>query len=979
MAENSLTALLRTTHFLTRVADVGHSLGRGFAYWLGLGLVAVALDAVLNLPSWARALVGVAWLGSLIYLSGRFFARQWRTEFHPNRVARQVEIAIGISDNALVNAVDLAGNQTGVFSRQLVQVVVERGNDFGIRTAASEATRFAPALRWLAIGFGMAAMALLVHFIAPQLYSRVLPRYFQPFANHPPFTLLTFSWDVEPLPAVQGDDIFMQVQVDGFWLPEKAELLVLSDGNNPPTTIPLTSVADNQYELTLTNVQESMTVAIGTPLGQSQWQTLVVLQIPRILSTTVQYQFPEYTRWPPERKTLNVPLIRAFRETTVEFQVEASLPLQEGTLILDSPHGQEQVTLLPEVDQPTIVTGKFVLDHQTKFQISLRALNGSSDRENLRGKIEVLEDQPPRLEIVEPDRFVMAVEGWKVPIEIHAADDIELNHLELLQWRNEDPSSSRVYDLANKSSEGELPSITKTRNAVRITDQIDLAQMEARAGDRVKFFAIAEDNYPVGTDDSPDHRVTTPTFTIQVITLEEFQELKRQLIQMDDIVQEMQEIQDRLQELRDRRQELLAQMDALEQLVDADETDIEQKNAQRELLKKQLAEYEQEVKDLIDDLWEKAEPPPAYDFENSLHEQWRELLEQLDDQRIAAENVRQALDPSKPNERASDLQSAMENFRQQERPFDEASQQQQRETMEAIARLQAAEQMMELMQQLSDIIENQQQIAQQMDRFRDAGQDSPADETQQGAMSRLAKQQEMLQQELEELLEQMRETAEAQQENLPEAAEQLQELADQIEESGATEDQRKASDASRRGQGEQAADAAKAAAEKLLRCQGDCQGMQAGMGNQPGLGQPMPIPRAQMERSVQQMLEAIKGRAKQRGMPGQRPGQSGGAEGEAQGEPGEASDRRPTSRSSLMGPGDPNSRKSTRRRGNRSNAQDGSGSDASGQTQALSLEQLTPEAREAARRGLSGLRGVPSHYREHGRAYLQRLNEVDQQ
>jgi hypothetical protein len=79
----------------------------------------------------------------------------------------------------------------------------------------------------------------------------------------------------------------------------------------------------------------------------------------------------------------------------------------------------------------------------------------------------------------------------------------------------------------------------------------------------------------------------------------------------------------------------------------------------------------------------------------------------------------------------------------------------------------------------------------------------------------------------------------------------------------------------------------------------------------------------------------------------------------------------------LMGPMDAKTkRERERRRAQRSGNGEGPGDHPSHDGLGVAPESLTPEARRDNRRSPSSLRGVPSHYREHGRAYLKRLNET---
>jgi hypothetical protein len=1014
MAENAVNALLKQVHFLLRANQMATGLGRGFAVLLGVALLAVALDAVLALPAVARAVVSLAWVGLLLYGLIRWVWEPWRHEFNQNQVARRVEVRVGIADNALINAVDFSAMSDTAVSRQLVHQVIQRGNELSVRTAVTQITSFGSWFRWLLVGLLLLTFGLAMHLTVPALFSRVLPRYLQPFANHPAFTTLQFTIQVDPQPVYQGASATVAVAISGFWLPPQADLEFIAQDGQTSSVVPLTTLEKGRFEVRLSDCQATQWARVVTPTGQSDPFEIEVLQVPVIQQVTVDYHFPAYTQWSPRRKTLNPPLIRALQGTSVELTIESSLALRDGRLRLETGTGEQTVPLVPVPDQPQRVVGRFTLDRQTAFHLSVTSTLGAKTLQELSGPVDVVVDRAPSIEIVEPDRYVLAVEGWQVPLVIQAADDVALKSLQSFVAHNDQPATAHSFDLGREP-----------KTAIEVQAEIDLAELAAKAGDRITYFAVADDDYPLADSQGPPHRVSTPTYTIEVITLEEFAEFQRRFQRAADIREEFEEVREDLQRLAEQRSEILEQLAQLEQAaqqVEDEAVDGQEQNdrdptsqaKQRADLQQKLLDYNKQIQQTINDLWERAEEPSSYDVQDSLHEQYRELIEQLEDQRLAAEQLREALEQG-PVEAAPEqqLQQSAQAFRQQEQPFDQASREQQQQTAEDLSRLAAADQLMQLLQDLQGITEAQRQIAEQLEQHRTTTPEQPGDAGNQTTLQQLSQQQEWLRDELADLMAEMQAAAVEHQTEFPEAMQELQTMLEQMESSGAPQDQAEAAEAGNRQQGQAAAEAARAAAEKLeaLAPNIDARSLAEAMagGNegpgegatQPGHAGPPGLPPGRMARTLQQLQQSLR---PQRGLPpmsppggrnssgrgGTMPGQPGAesdqppgegpGEGTAQGDAdarGAARQRPPDSRMGLIGPLDSKTkRERERRRAQR--AADGTGPGGSQSTDdfGFSPESLTPDARTDQRRSPIGLRGVPSHYREHGRAYLRRLNET---
>ena len=123
MSYAHLPILLRRTGWLTLAVEVVRAAFATIGVLLAAGLAALAIDAVFGLyPAGLIAVDGL--IGCLLLAAAGFVGSQfWRNRFNPRRVARQIELRLGVQDSRLINSVDLMESPAGGHSDLLVRQV----------------------------------------------------------------------------------------------------------------------------------------------------------------------------------------------------------------------------------------------------------------------------------------------------------------------------------------------------------------------------------------------------------------------------------------------------------------------------------------------------------------------------------------------------------------------------------------------------------------------------------------------------------------------------------------------------------------------------------------------------------------------------------------------------------------------------------------------------------------------------------------
>ncbi|QEG22469.1 coiled-coil domain-containing protein [Mariniblastus fucicola] len=941
MSETQLHEYLRGTNSVQRFASLTRLLFLGLLGVLVLVAAAIGFDAALSLPTWFRVLVDagilLAAFAAIIYFARTFLSFR----FFGHRTARRIEESLEIDNNAFVNAVDLGDDQAVNVSEQLKAEVVSKGNQLSREYSPFSTVSFAPTVKAL-VSAGIATIAVTVfYFAAPQMFGRVLPRYLDPFGNHPAYTSLEFIVTVNPTEVEFGQTADVFVDIEGANLPKAANFVRKTEFGEEET--PMMNLSEGEFHLQLSELTQRVEFMIKTERGESRSFAIDVLPIPTFEKIWVQYDYPEYTGWESQRRLLTSNGIRALERSKVTLEVESNISLESGQLILSSSDdGSEPHSMAVASGDKNRVTNTFELEDQTQFEMELLAANGTSSSNNSSGKIHVTVDRPPQIRVESPEPHVIAVEGSKVPIKLRVSDDVGLKQLTFYRSINGIGPFAKVLKSQFDETFGNE------------TVEFDLGELGAKAGDLITYYGSISDTYPIDYPGSEEHLILCETGVIQVISLSDYQDLARREYRMDEVMDEIAEFKDRLAELQEQREKILEELEELQNKLESGEELTEEEKQRMAQLEAQLEEFAKKAAALARDLKERAEQAPIYDFEDSLQEQFKELAEQLDQQADDASALSKAMAQAATGS-PSAAQSAMKKFKDNDEPFDAESEQDREDMQQDLERLAGAEDLLQQVARLKSIIDQQREIADRMKEFQ--AKDDLTEEEQR-RLKKLAKQQDLLKQELVDTMEEIEKAAEESKDDFPKAAASMLEIVDAIAESGALDDQQSAAESGQDLDGKSAAEAAEEAAKKLEALQCDCNSNS--MGTEMAQGdRPLSIPGNSMSKSLDQLAQSMK-------IPSMKVGKGGR---------GSTGYRGSISRASLFGPHSETRIRESRRRGRSGDRSKGGSGDKSIVENGFAPEQLTPEARGSESTGPANMQGVPSAYTDHARAYLKRIAE----
>ncbi len=973
--DSPLDDFLRRANLFAKAIRSSELLGWTLAAATLAVLAAVVSDAFFAWPAAVRIAMAIAGALGLLLAGGLLLARLFGGRYDARRMARLTEQRLSRSDSLLINAVEFRSG-TEIGSAALRASVVNSADAVVTELAATGVTPASPAVRAALAGLAAVVLFCGAFLAAPRLFAAVIPRFLDPHGDHPPFTLLHFEPTVSPDPLHRGRSALVVVEITGPELVEEATLVLRSVGDSADAwdRVPLFRQSETSFSSQLASVDHDLEFHVATPRGRSGWFDLKLSPVPLIEDARATLTAPAYTSRPPREQPLDDRGLRGLRGTDCQLEVHSNQQLSHGELTLFSagdPQFGIVVRLTTATDDATTVQGRFSIENTGRFELRLLTASGVAS-DVLAGPIVAEPDRAPHVRITTPAETLIAVEGWKVPVEIQATDDVGISRIRL--FRGVNGWSPAPATLAHH---------TDSAGVALATSEFDLAALGAKAGDLIRYYASADDHAP-GSPQSMD----SPTQTIQVISEDEYRDFARQQYQLAELTEEFESFRNELDRLNDQRQQALEQLEELLKKQAAGESPTEAEREQRDRLEQQLRDFARDTAELARTLRERAADMQLYDLEQNYTQELERLAKELDGQAQAAEDVAELMKQQRtaPSPALSEaLQEAADRLLKQPGPFDRERQDELGQMSDDLQTLQKMDALNEQVDRLQAVSAQQRELANRLSELAGSNSLTPDE---QARADQFAKEQELLAQELESIQQQLRESAEAAADDLPQMAESARKLAEMLDQLAIPQEQLSAAQQARNHQGDAAYQHAEAAARKLeslAEAAGEAQNAsEAGS----GLDRPLGMSRRQLSNSLQQLRRGRRppglGQRSQKGgaSPGQTDGdgQGGGlAGGQASGSegrlrPGQSSSRGDNN-AQVLGPRTQELVESSDK--SATMQADGTGRwirpGSSGDAPVIESLSTSPQSRE----GVSGsnLRGVPVGYRDAAEAYLRRLSE----
>lgn len=988
---DNLQAFLRRTHHHVLSCELARSAAMVVSALAGVAMLAAIADAVLTLPAWALIAVDSALAGLVLVL---VFWMMWfsrRNAYDQRRLARLVELKLGIRDSQLINAVDFAaGRHERTASGELVAATLAKARSYAGALSPAGLAPVAQMRRAMSVAMAMLLVGAVFYLAVPGLFQSALFRYLHPRGELPAFTLVQFDVSTEPAKVYVGRPAAIHVTLRGHMLPGQANV-VFTDGAGrqsvpmvrlasvPPGQAAAGGADDRRFALKIDRPDGDRDFFIDTPAGRSRMHHLTVLPVPGFQEVSVRYDFPDYTGFAPSSHRLETPAVRAIKGTTATLSVRSNLPLALGRLTLwtsqspgegapgaggvciaapatrnaedtsvapagasPPPATATKIIMRPVAGEPNVVRGQFPLTFNGRFRVELVAAEGVEGNEPLDGSIACLEDRSPTAEFEQPATDVIAPANWKVPVRISATDDVRVSRIALHRSVNGwGPWSV------------DLPLDAPSPRLAKAEYVFDLPALGARPGDVIAYYATAYDNYPGGL-----HSADTGRLIIRVVSQEDYLAFLRTRYRMDQVLEEIENYRSRLEDLRKLGEELAQEYEKMREKIgpDGDNATDEDRKTLADLAVKQ-AQYEKLAQDLANDMFNRASQPKIYDFEQAYSDMLNAAATGLQERADKSRFHRNRLEgiPVTGFDRRivrSYVNEGAELFKEQKEQNARA-QTQLAKTDREMEAIRQADELLALVERLAAIAGQQRELADRLAIFRNKENLGPSEQIR---AKRMADEQSALEKDLQETLQQMEDLAPMAHGNLPKMSASVIKLAGQVRQLKVDRDQRDAARLAEAGSGRYAHVSAESAAQKLESLMRECKGDAGADAAGDDLDKALGLTKATLGQSLRQLSLG-------RGIPGM------GREGQGQGEGGYYGS---AARVSLVGP------RGGSGEGARPRTASGAGRGGSGSGGAAGSAAERIDAGATGRPasvGPGGMPGVPMRYRPLAESYFRRLAE----
>ena len=437
-----------------------------------------------------------------------------------------------------------------------------------------------------------------------------LPRFFDPYGDHPPYCSTQFVVDPAGTIIDYGQDLTINVTTKGK-IPDDVSLVFQSPEGEFLNEVGMFGSGDGQFSQTIEDVHSEMVFYASIKRGRSKYYKIDLSKTPRIESVTADYKFPEYTGI--SGKTVGLTdtdtQLKGYKDTQITMTVQSNRPLSAGTVTI----GDKQYEFAPEGDNS--VKGDFPLLASGEFSLAITDIEGNRSTDKFGGKIEIIPDGEPYVTIVNPGMNSFAIPTATIPVIIEAYDDLGVKNVSIIRSLNDSDDSRKVLSDPNE-----------TDVFIRVAEMFDLSDLGLRPGDVIEYYATATDTVP-----GRPQTAASEAFKIEIVSEEEYAKSMQEQMDAEELQQKYENILAKIEELIDLQKELEQQTSEMKEQMEkgADPNSQEIQDKLNQLAKNQ-SELSEKTQEVSQKLAEESKTPPVFDIENEYKKALAEFSKRLD-------------------------------------------------------------------------------------------------------------------------------------------------------------------------------------------------------------------------------------------------------------------------------------------------------------------------------------------------------------
>ena len=460
----------------------------------------------------------------------------------------------------------------------------------------------------------------------PAAFATIAQRLLHPATDIAPYSPLVFKLDPTKPATVYGGEILISAEITGAPLTKPVECLIRQTRSGVILRLPAFRESPTRFSRKLDGLTDPIEVAFACGKARSTWHPVEILLEPNILNGLVRLSPPAYTGLPASEFALDTNEIAAIEGSTVTLELTSNRPLGSGNLEF-TPATTPGTEPVPESFPATISSAQsasftWTATRSGRISATLRDLRGTPSPRPLDLAFRTLPDLPPGVALSSPPPMLLATPKSIIPIIGRAEDDFSLSRVHFVRTLSGFRDRSRVVAPALRDKTFDF------------SEKLDLDALGLEEGQTIELLLDASDHNPslLGQGSSEISR-------IQIISEEQYAEYIRSKTTLNQFA-------NRFQAARDAMDEAKEKLEELKQAVEKGDPAAIEKAAEEA---KQAHEKAAELLEKI------AGDFPAFELEKRL----QELAEkQIDD---IQENIA-PLDNFDPNAPKADQQAAIDEM-----------------------------------------------------------------------------------------------------------------------------------------------------------------------------------------------------------------------------------------------------------------------------------------------------------------------------
>ncbi|MEM7394835.1 MAG: hypothetical protein AAF492_21080, partial [Verrucomicrobiota bacterium] len=467
---------------------------RGFVFFLrstylliGFILFCFAADVIwrLNAPSrlfLILALMGLG-AGAAAWTFWFIFIRRHSLE-HVARLLENREPTLG---SKIINYLQLKGQKPDTpLTEKLSEVALDQyAEDLSDKNFEQTATTRTVQHQvkksvWVWAGF------ILLLIAAWRITVAVVPRFLDPYGDHPPFSLTQLEI-AEPGPAgadvVYGKDLIVKASWSGH-RPKEVFLAWHPKGQpEARSTLPMYNKGEEGFMQKIEGITEALEIQVETRSRetQSHKHDVRLILTPELDTGSIRIIPPAYTGLQPRNKNLDFKSMKVLKGTTLEFELVSNRPLSSGWVELQTPNAVPQRFKL-ERDRGKSVKGSFTAETSGLLRYGLIDIEQIASTETWEQPLTVTHDLKPSIDIQYPPNNTVVSLDYEMPVRIAALDDYGIGQVRFHRGLNQTFSPHK-----------KLSDATPKRQFFQ-EEKLNLQKLGIEAGDTISLFAEAIDN-----------------------------------------------------------------------------------------------------------------------------------------------------------------------------------------------------------------------------------------------------------------------------------------------------------------------------------------------------------------------------------------------------------------------------------------------------------------------------------------------------